>query len=524
MARVGGIVEPLRDGLVRLVVRCTLTRSAAAATAPDRAAVARLCRHVEIVRDVTGGLVVVVAQFVVTGTAMLVGISSLAPQAAWLVGGPLAVAVLVFACLLPPMAARQRALLHGEERLTDAASLAFGAISDIVTSGAERAVAAETISLVRTQARIGQSLATFAALRRLAVAVGVYLPMALLLLEARALGRHGLTGGALVGMMVYLLVSLQPAVQGLIEAGGNSVQRLSAALSRIAEMSDVTAEGPGPIRMAPASALPRGVRTDDAVAFRGVTFRYGPAAAPVVRDLSFTIAPGTHLAVVGPSGAGKSTLAGLMSGLLHPDRGEILLGGRPLAGMPGPELYRLRTLIPQEAYVFAGTLRENIGYLRPGATSADIASALARLGMEELTERFGGMDACLTADTVSAGERQLIALARAYVAQAPLTVLDEAACHLDRVAEARVEQAFRERPGTVVIIAHRISSARRADLILLMDGATVGSTLPPATHQDLLGRSPLYASLVAEWEGTRPVEEPPSAVMTWSRKTPSQCE
>jgi ATP-binding cassette subfamily C protein len=228
----------------------------------------------------------------------------------------------------------------------------------------------------------------------------------------------------------------------------------------------------------------------------GVTFAYGERAEPVIADLDLDIPEGDHLAVVGPSGIGKSTLAALISGMLRPVRGHILLGAVPLDRLGAAALARARVLIPQEAYVFSGTLGENLAYLDPAAATADLDYAVAAVGASALAGRLGGYSAVLDPAALSDGERQLIALARAYLAPARITILDEATCHLDPAAEARAERAFAQRPGTLVVIAHRATSALRARRVLVLDGlhAQVGD------HATLLGTSALYADLIGHWD------------------------
>ncbi|HEY2763896.1 MAG TPA: ABC transporter ATP-binding protein, partial [Pseudonocardiaceae bacterium] len=209
---------------------------------------------------------------------------------------------------------------------------------------------------------------------------------------------------------------------------------------------------------------------------RDVTFAYGPHSDPVLRSLNLTVPAGDHLAVVGPSGIGKSTLAGLISGLLRPDSGTVEIDGEAVADLPTARLARMRTLIPQEAYVFASTLWDNLTYLCSNATIRQVDYAVATLGAEPLIAKLGGVEAELAPSELSAGERQLIALVRAYLSAAPLVVLDEATCHVDPTTERRAEDAFADRHGTLIVIAHRISSALRARRILVLDGisATVG--------------------------------------------------
>ncbi|MGH8967723.1 MAG: ATP-binding cassette domain-containing protein, partial [Actinomycetes bacterium] len=232
----------------------------------------------------------------------------------------------------------------------------------------------------------------------------------------------------------------------------------------------------------------------------GVTFAYSPHAEPIVRELTLHVPQGTHLAVVGPSGVGKSTLANLLARLATPQRGQLRLGGLVADQVDEGHLRRTVALIPQEAYVFAGSIRDNLVYLQPQATPAEIDEAVTVVGLAEAISRLGGYDAEVPpgGGTLSPGERQLIALARVYLSPAQIVILDEATCHLDPIAEARAEQAFAERHGTLIVIAHRISSAMRADHILVMDGA---STVL-GTHHDLLEYNSLYADLVGYWDHT----------------------
>jgi ATP-binding cassette subfamily C protein len=188
-----------------------------------------------------------------------------------------------------------------------------------------------------------------------------------------------------------------------------------------------------------------------------------------------------------------------MAGLLEPQSGHVLLGDVELRRWDGDELAHRRVLIPQEAYVFAGTVEENLTYLRDQATVGEIEQAIDAVGARELVERLGGYRAEVDPAALSAGERQLITLVRAYLSPARLVILDEATCHLDPAADALVERAFAQRPGTMVVVAHRISSALHASRILVLDGsrALVG------THQELLDCSPLYRDLVGHWQPVR---------------------
>lgn len=160
------------------------------------------------------------------------------------------------------------------------------------------------------------------------------------------------------------------------------------------------------------------------------------------------------------------------------------------------DLVRHRVLIPQEAYVFTGTVGENLTYLRTDATRAEIGEVIDAVGSRELIERLGGCGAYLAPAALSAGERQLITLTRAYLSPARLVILDEATCHLDAAADLRAERAFAQRPGTLVVVAHRISSALHARRVLVLDG----SRALLGTHRELLTCSELYRDLVGHWQ------------------------
>ncbi|MEU8892690.1 ABC transporter ATP-binding protein [Streptomyces sp. NPDC048442] len=251
------------------------------------------------------------------------------------------------------------------------------------------------------------------------------------------------------------------------------------------------------LRPAPA-APPRavaGVEASPAAELRGVSLAYGPGARPVLDGLHLTIGPREHLAVVGPSGIGKSTLTNVLAGLLPPDRGSVLLGGRCVRGRTPAALARLRALVPQEAYVFTASVRDNLAHLRPGVSDAEVTEAAAALHLGPLIARLGGLDALLAPGELSQGERQLLTLARAHLSPAPLLVLDEATCHLDQESEDRVERALAARPGALVVVAHRMSSALRADRVLVLDGIRADC----GTHAELLERSALYRDLTGHW-------------------------
>lgn len=497
---IADLVEPLRDSLVRQVVGRGLRDA-------DGASVSRLTQQVEIARDTFAGLVLVSRSFVFTAAGALIGLFSLAPLLLLVVAPPLLAGVGLFVASLRPLARRQEEFLVADEGIAGQLGVVAPGLRDVAAAGAEQDVAGDLDRAIAAEYAASASLARWGVLRTAALVTGGQLPLVLLLATAPWLLNNGVTPGALVGAIAYVTQALLPALNNLIHGLGTSGSRLAIVLRRLTwapepEAPEPTgtvayteARRPGPV------PVPVPV-PDDAPALQldSVTFAYGPQAEPVVRDLSLSVPRGGHLAVVGPSGIGKSTLAGLVAGLLEPGSGAVLVDGRPVRGQ---QAVGRRVLIPQEAYVFSGTVRQNLEYLRADAVSdAELLAAARAVGLSAVIERLGGLAAPVDPAALSAGERQLVALTRAHVSYAPLALLDEATCHLDPVAEARAERAFAARTGgTLVVIAHRISSARRADRILVMDGthAVCGR------HEELLESSSLYRELSGNWG---PVSDP----------------
>jgi len=496
--RLAAVVEPFRDELVRRTVTGTMRRSTAPGATPDTTGAARLTHHVEIVREAYASVLMVVQSFVVTSVGALLGLFTLLPLVLVLVLPPVLVGLGLFFAALPGMAARQRDSILADERIGDACATVSAGLRDIVACGGENVVAGRVGEHIEAQARATRELARFTALRTVSVAIGGWLPLLLILIGGSWLLRNGASTGAILGALTYVAQGLHPALQTLVGGLGNTGLWLYVTLGRIVEVAG-DADAPGAADATRRDAMP----SHGDLCFRDVTFGYGRSPEPVIRDLDLVIPDGEHLAVVGPSGVGKSTLAGLIAGMLSPQSGDVLLGEVGVGDLDPQTAARHRVLIPQEAYVFAGTLRENLSYLHPDATSEQIDDAVGRLGMRSLLEQIGGYEADVDAAELSAGERQLITLVRAYISPARFVLLDEAACHLDPAAEARVELAFAARPGTLLVIAHRISSALRADRILVLDGAGVAV----GSHEDLLARSPLYRDLVGHWGTVAPAPD-----------------
>ncbi|MYX16331.1 ATP-binding cassette domain-containing protein [Streptomyces sp. SID8374] len=503
--RLADLVEPLRDGLVRRAVSRALSGALAHPADTTARSLSQVTHQSEIARDGWAGLVLTLRSFVFTVAGAVAGLLALEPRLLLIVLPPLVLGAALFLATLLPMAARQRDYLTADEAYAAHAGRTTADLRDIAAAGAADRTVAESRVLAEDQVRAARSLARWSGVRVVALAVCGRFPPLLLLLGAPWLLRNGLTPGALVGALTYLTQALAPAVQALMTMLSTVGGRLLVVLDRFTDAPPPPAEDSDGDRRPPAPAegtaddrapLPKGPAP--VAELRAVTFAYGPAAHPVLDRLSLTVDPGEHLAVVGPSGSGKSTLAAVLAGVETPTGGSVRWHGRPVRGADATSV---RVLLPQHAYVFTGSLRDNLRYLRPDASDRSVAAMIDALGLDPLISRLGSLDAPLEPDRLSQGERQLVALGRAYLAAPPLTVLDEATSRLDPAAETRAELAFAALPGALVVVAHRLSSARRADRILVMDGPRTCC----GTSAELLRTSALYRDLAGLWE---PDEEP----------------
>ncbi|CCG03176.1 ABC transporter ATP-binding protein [Blastococcus saxobsidens] len=329
----------------------------------------------------------------------------------------------------------------------------------------------------------------------------------------------GLAGDISAGTLVafLFLVTLFVAPVQTASEVLNEAQNAIAGFRRVLDVIDTEPDVRDPAVAAPdrvreLPAGPLGVR------FEHVTFRYAPGARPALDDVDLTIAPRTRVAIVGETGSGKTTFAKLVTRLMDPGDGRVLLGSGdcdcgfvPLAEVAFASLRARVVMVPQDGFLFDATVAENVRYGRPGMTDGQVVAAFGDLGLGAWLA--GLPDGVATAvgqrgESLSAGERQLVAIARAYVADPDLLVLDEATSAVDPATEQRLTRALDTltEGRTTLTIAHRLSTAERADEILVV---AAGRVVQRGTHAELVDADGPYARLHASWRRSSAGEPEP---------------
>jgi ATP-binding cassette, subfamily B, bacterial len=322
--------------------------------------------------------------------------------------------------------------------------------------------------------------------------VGLLGQAALLLIGGNMVRDGTLSVGELAAFLLYLNSFFGP-IQSLVQQY-NLYQQGQAA---IAKLDNLLRTHPSVEEAADAEPLPL---IEGEVTLDDVSFAYDPAT-PVLRDVDLHIAAGETIALVGPTGAGKSTIAKLVTRFYDPTEGVVAIDGHDLRDVTIDSLRRQLGVVPQEPFLFMGTMRDNIAFARPDATDDEIMEAVHRVGLTELVERLPeGVDTMVheRGVSLSSGERQLLALARAFLAAPRVLVLDEATSNLDLKSETKVEAGLDAvlEGRTAIIVAHRLSTAMRADRIAVVDD---GQILELGTHDELVALGGRYAEMYEAW-------------------------
>lgn len=304
--------------------------------------------------------------------------------------------------------------------------------------------------------------------------------------------RDRLSVGELAAFFLYLTMFFAP-IQQLVQLY-NTYQQGRAAVRKLSELF---ATEPDVAEARDAHELPP---MEGAIDLEGVTFGYDPAV-PVLHDLDLHIRAGETVAFVGETGAGKSTVAKLVNRFYDPTEGTVRIDGHDLRTVTLASLRSQIGVVPQEPFLFAGSIRDNLTFAAPDATDEELWAAVDATGLRDLVERHdAGLDQIIheRGSSLSSGERQLLALARAFLSQPRVLVLDEATSNLDLQSETRIERALDAvlEGRTAIIIAHRLATAMRADRIAVIHD---GELLELGSHEELVERGGRYAALFDTW-------------------------
>ncbi|MFC3455150.1 ABC transporter ATP-binding protein [Amycolatopsis speibonae] len=480
------VVLKARESMVRRFFRATIP---AITQRPTGELVTRVTSDTVLLREAASSSVIGLINGVVMLVGTLVLMSVLDPVLLATTVAAVLVVIALFAWLMPAIAKEQE---KAQDRVGRLGGVLEGALRAIRTVKASRAedrqsgrilVEAEAATVHGVRAVRRQAVAWVVAWSGIQGAILVILG-----LGAWRVGAGLLEVSSLIAFLLYAFALMEPITE--LSQNMTALQAGLAAAGRIRDMDALEVEED----KVPTSSEPAGEQDGPVLELRGVTAGYG--GDPALRDVSLKIPRRGHTAIVGPSGAGKTTMLSLIMRFVRPRSGSLLLDGRDYADLPYAAVRTRLAYVEQETPIVPGTIRENLLFTHPDATEEEVRRALDEVRLsDKIAALDDGLDTPLSSTSVSGGERQRIALARAILRTPDVVLLDEATAQVDGRTESAIHDCIRRlaREGAVVTVAHRLSTVIDADTIVVMEDGRVRAS---GSHEQLLATDTLYRELV----------------------------
>lgn len=487
------IVLGVRENMVRRFLHATV---GSLAKRPVGELVTRVTSDTVLLREATSSSAI----GIINGSVMLVGTLVLMSVLDRVLLGTTLVAVtlvvIIFISLMPSIATAKEQSQQAIGRLGGVLEGAIRAIKTVKVSRAEARQSERLSHEARESARH-----SIRSIRREGVALTIaFSGIQLAIIAILGVGSWRVTEGELevssfIAFLLYAFGLMGPITELSTNIG--NLQSGIAAAGRMRELDTLESETHAMRETRPVSAImDPSAGNRPVLELRGVTAGYGTDLAPAVKDITLSLPARGHVAIVGPSGSGKTTLFSLILHFIPPQQGELFLDGRAYRMLTHAEIRSRFAYVEQDTPIIPGTIADNLRFTHPDASKEEIDIALRKV---RLDERIGslpsGLDTDLNAASISGGERQRIALARAILRAPDILLLDEATAQVDAITEAAIHECIREQAknGAVITIAHRLSTVVDADMIIVLEAGRVRAR---GTHEELLRQDALYRDLV----------------------------